>query len=123
LNRLEENIKRIKGLMLIFESEREDVSNINKGEDDQDPVQVQGPDGMDDDSDNELEESLDGELSEEGEGETTDTKSAGAGASDGYPTLNIWTTNLARSKGNPIGVTKWKSGRTFGPTGNNYKDA
>ena len=108
--------------MFISESEREDVSNINKGEDDQDPVQVQGPDGMDDDSDSELEESVDGELKEEGE-ETTDTKSSESGASDGYPALNIWTTNLTRSKGNPIGITKWKSGRTFGPTGNNYKDA
>lgn len=120
LNKLNENINRIKSLMNINESEEKDFMNVNKGEDDEDPVQVQGPDGMDDDSDKELGES---EISEEGEGETTDTKSADAGASQGYPSLNLWTTGAGRSKGNPIGITKWKSGRKFGPTGNNYKDA
>ena len=31
------------------EGEQEDVANVNKGEDNQDPIQKQGPDGMDED--------------------------------------------------------------------------
>lgn len=49
----------------------------------------------------ETDESIDDETYEEmtEEGEETDTSSSGAGPSQGYPT-----------------VTKWESGRVFGPT-------
>lgn len=100
--------------MKLIESEEVDTTDVNKGEDDQEPIQVQGNDGMD-------EEVIDEELNEEGEEATAGT--TGGGPSQGYPSLNLWGTNAVRSKGNPIGITKWKSGRTFGPTGNNYKDA
>lgn len=93
MKRLNEDIKRIKTLMGVYESEEVDSMNVRKGEDDQDPVQVSGPDGMDDDSDSDLEE---GEISEEGEAAPSGGSSGGGG---GYPT-----------------VTKWESGRTLGPT-------
>lgn len=76
----------------------------------------------------ELDES---EVNEEGE-ESTDT------SSDTGASITPWESGVARgpanpitsakredkvtrSKGNPIGTTKWSSGRTMGPTGKNYK--
>lgn len=125
--------------MMIKESEEVDSMNVNKGEDNQEPVQVSGPDGMDDDSDKNLEE-----ISEQGEGETTSTETetttSGTETStktSDYPSLNVWSSNVGRGPGNPIDDkvvwsskatvspnrnTKWKSGRKFGPTGNNYKE-
>jgi len=139
VKKLNENIKRIKSLMMIKESEEVDSMNVNKGEDNQEPVQVSGPDGMDDDSDKNLEE-----ISEQGEGETTSTETetttSGTETStktSDYPSLNVWSSNVGRGPGNPIDDkvvwsskatvspnrnTKWKSGRKFGPTGNNYKE-
>jgi hypothetical protein len=106
MKRLNENISRIKTLMGVYESEEVDSMNVRKGEDDQDPVQVSGPDGMDDDSDSDLEE---GEISEEGEA----APSGGGGG--GYPTVTKWESGVARSKGNPIDFKKkWESGLTRG---------
>jgi len=107
MKKLNENINRIKTLMGVYESEEVDSMNINKGEDDQDPIQVQGPDGMDDDSDKEI-ETNEGEISEEGE-----AASGGGGA--GYPTVTKWESGVARSKANPIDFKKkWESGLTRG---------
>ena len=80
----------------------------------------------------ELDES---EVNEEGE-ETTDTTTDTS--SDTGASVTPWESGVARGpanpitsakredkvtrgKGNPIGVTKWSSGRTMGPTGKNYK--
>ena len=80
----------------------------------------------------ELDES---EVNEEGE-ESTDTSSDTS--SDTGASVTPWESGVARGpanpitsakredkvtrgKGNPIGVTKWSSGRTMGPTGKNYK--
>ena len=80
----------------------------------------------------ELDES---EVNEEGE-ESTDTTTDIS--SDTGSSLTPWESGVARgpgnpitsakredkvtrSKGNPLGVTKWSSGRTYGPTGKNYK--
>lgn len=110
MKRLNENINRIKTLMGVFESEEMDSMNTRKGEYDQDPVQVQGPDGMDDDSDKEI-ESTESEISEEGE--ETATPSGGGGG--GYPAVTKWESGVARSKGNPIDFKKkWESGITRG---------
>lgn len=110
MKRLNENISRIKTLMGVYESEEVDSMNVRKGEDDQDPVQVSGPDGMDDDSDNDLEE---GEISEEGEAAASAGSSGGGGG--GYPTVTKWESGVARSKGNPIDFKKkWESGLTRG---------
>jgi hypothetical protein len=99
MKRLNENISRIKTLMGVYESEEVDSMNVRKGEDDQDPVQVSGPDGMDDDSDSDLEE---GEISEEGEA----APSGGGGG--GYPTVTKWESGVARTgPANQIGLTKW----------------
>lgn len=82
--------------------------------------------------DNELDES---EMNEEGE-ESTDTKTDTK--SETGATIVPWESGVARgpsnpitsakredkvtrSKGNPLGTTKWASGRTLGPTGKNYK--
>jgi hypothetical protein len=110
MKRLNENISRIKTLMGVYESEEVDSMNVRKGEDDQDPVQVSGPDGMDDDSDSDLEE---GEISEEGEVAASGGSSGGGGG--GYPTVTKWESGVARSKGNPIDFKKkWESGLTRG---------
>jgi hypothetical protein len=104
--KLNENINRIKTLMGVFESEEVDSMNVRKGEIDQDPIQVQGDDGMDDDSDKEI-ESTESEISEEGE--------AAASGGGGYPTVTKWESGVARSKGNPIDFKKkWESGLTRG---------
>lgn len=129
---------------MIKESEEVDSMNVNKGEDDQDPVQVSSPDGMDDDSDKNLEETISDEITEEGEGGATPTETSTATSgtetetkSSDYPSLNVWSSNTSRGPGNPIDDkkkweskatvsanrnAKWKSGRKFGPTGNNYKE-
>jgi hypothetical protein len=49
MKRLNENISRIKTLMGVYESEEVDSMNDRKGEDDQEPIQKQCPDGMDED--------------------------------------------------------------------------
>lgn len=96
-----ENIKRIKSLMEIEEDLELDESEVN----------------------------------EEGEGATdttTDTKSdtgssitpweSGVTRGPGNPITSAKREDkTTRSKGNPIGPTKWASGRTMGPTGKNYK--
>jgi len=107
MKRLNENISRIKTLMGVYESEEVDSMNVRKGEINQDPKQVSGPDGMDDDSDSDLEE---GEISEEGE-----AAPSGGGGGGGYPTVTKWESGVARSKGNPIDFKKkWESGLTRG---------
>jgi hypothetical protein len=119
MNLLYENIKRIKNLMDIEESEEVDSMDVFKGEIDQDPIQVQGPDGMDE---SDLSEQ------EDGGGETSTSSSS-------YPAIEKWASGAAVGPGNPRGnekwtwkgttgkanpkddKKKWTSGRTFGPTG------
>lgn len=80
----------------------------------------------------ELDESEVNEEGEESTDSTTDT------SSDTGASVTPWESGVARGpanpitsakredkvtrgKGNPIGATKWSSGRTMGPTGKNYK--
>jgi hypothetical protein len=108
--KLNENINRIKTLMGVFESEEVDSMNVRKGEIDQDPIQVQGDDGMDDDSDKEI-DATESEISEEGE--VAAAPSGGGGG--GYPTVTKWESGVARGEGNPIDFKKkWESGLTRG---------
>ncbi len=111
MNKLNENIIRIKNLMNLSENEdgfedlfRQDYTG-QKGPHDENDM---APDGMGDDSDLD-EEVIDGEISEEGEAATTSTGGAG------YPTVTKWESGVARSKGNPIDFKKkWESGLTRG---------
>ena len=62
------------------------------------------------------------ELSEEGEESTnTTTDTTTDTKSDTGSSITPWESGVARGPGNPIGPTKWASGRTMGPTGKNYK--
>ena len=89
MNLLYENIKRIKNLMDIEESEEVDSMDAFKGEIDQDPIQVQGPDGMDE-----------SDLSEQDDG-------GDAGGSSSYPAIEKWDSGVTVGPGNPRGNEKW----------------
>jgi len=133
MNLLEENIKRILSLM-ISEDQLDTDINLSKTGSDQD-IKQKGPSTDDGDND-----AVDGmsevELDEEDAATdtTTDTKS------DTGASITPWESGAARGPGNPITSTKredkttrgpgnmlgksgekWSSGRTFGPTGKNYK--
>lgn len=110
MKKLNENIYRIKQLMTIIENSKD----INYEED--------------------LDEEI--ELDEEGEESSADSSSSsstnttssitpwesGVGRGPGNPITSAKREDkVTRSKGNPIGPTKWASNRTMGPTGKNYK--
>ena len=102
--------------MSLVETSDVDVDNVNKGEITQKPIQVQGPDGMDDDSDNELKQE---EVTEQ-EGGSTETASTGTETettSTGYPTVTKWESkrNFGKTYMNDPKY-KWESGRGLGPT-------
>jgi hypothetical protein len=113
MNKLNEDIKRIKNLMNLSEMDGlEDYFTQDytgqQGPHDEDNM---APDGMDDDSDKE-EDVAESEISEEGEATTT---SSGGGASAGYPTVTRWDSGVQRGKGNPVdSKKKWESGITRG---------
>jgi hypothetical protein len=120
LNKLTENINRIKSLMSLNETSDVDIDNINKGEVTQDPVQVQGDDGMDDDSDDELKQE---EVTEQEAGstetttQTSSTDTETETSSTGYPTVTKWESKRTFGKtymNDP--KYKWESGRGLGPT-------
>lgn len=84
----------------------------------------------------EIDESEVNEEGEEGADTATDTSSdtssdtgssltpweSGVGRGPGNPITSAKREDkVTRGKGNPIGATKWSSGRTYGPTGKNYK--
>jgi hypothetical protein len=80
----------------------------------------------------EIDESEVNEEGEESTDTTTDTSSetgssltpweSGVARGPGNPITSAKREDkVTRSKGNPVGATKWSSGRTMGPTGKNYK--
>lgn len=102
---LNENIKRIKSLMEIIDEIELDESEVNE----------EGEESTDTATDT-----------------TTDTSSetgssltpweSGVARGPGNPITSAKREDkVTRSKGNPLGTTKWSSGRTYGPTGKNYK--
>ena len=103
MNRLNENIIRIKNLMKLSENE-DGIEDYYK----QEYTGQDGPhDGMDYDSDL-VGEVIDGEISEEGE-------AAASTGGAGYPTVTKWDSGVVRGKGNPIDYKKkWESGLTRG---------
>ncbi len=112
---LKENIKRIMFLMEVKDSvEIDDIE-------------------LDDEEVNEETELDEEEVNEEGDAPTDTTTDTGA-------SITLWGSGAGRGPGNPItsakredktgrgkgnmlgkGGEKWASGRTMGPTGNNYK--
>jgi len=131
MNLLEQDIQRIKKLMVLEDQLDTDI-NLAKTGSDQD-IKQKGP--STDDGDNDAEDGMsESELDEE---ETTTDTSTDT-KSDTGASITPWESGVARgpgnpitsakredktqrSKGNPIGPTKWASGRTMGPTGKNYK--
>lgn len=128
---LEENIRRIKQLMILEDQLDTDI-NLAKTGSDQD-IKQKGP--STDDGDNDAVDGMgESELDEEEEttDTTTDTKSdtgasitpweSGVERGPGNPITSAKREDKTqRGKGNPVGATKWSSGRTMGPTGKNYK--
>ena len=116
MNILKENIKRIMFLMEVKDS-----------------VEIDDID-LDDDEVNEEMELDEEEVNEEGDAPTDTSSSAaassitpwgtGAGRGPGNPITSAKREDkTGRGKGNMLGKAgeKWASGRTMGPTGNNYK--
>lgn len=119
---------------MISEDQLDTDINLSKTGSDQD-IKQKGP--STDDGDNDAVDGMsEGELDEEDAPTetTTDTKS------DTGASITPWESGAARGPGNPITSTKredkttrgpgnmlnksgekWSSGRTFGPTGKNYK--
>ena len=110
MNRLNENIIRIKNLMKLSENE-DGIEDYYKqeytGQDGPHDEKDMSPDGMGDVSDL-VGEVIDGEISEEGE-------AAASTGGAGYPTVTKWDSGVVRGKGNPIDYKKkWESGLTRG---------
>lgn len=128
---LDENIRRIKQLMILEDQLDTDI-NLAKTGSDQD-IKQKGP--STDDGDNDAVDGMgESELDEEEEttDTTTDTKSdtgasitpweSGVQRGPGNPITSAKREDKTqRGKGNPVGNTKWSSGRSMGPTGKNYK--
>lgn len=132
MKNLQENILRIRGLMYLKEDDSTDVQ-INRAETGSDQqIKQTGPT----DNDNAV-DGMDEEIVEQEDGDaptdtTTDTSSdtgtsitpweSGAQRGPANPITSAKREDkTTRGKGNPIGPTKWASGRTMGPTGKNYK--
>ena len=96
-----ENINRIKSLMEIIDEIELDESEVNEeGEESTDTTTDTGSDT----------------------GASITPWESGVGRGPGNPITSAKREDkVTRSKGNPLGVTKWSSGRTYGPTGKNYK--
>jgi hypothetical protein len=100
---LNENIERIKSLMSILENKdgtedyfRQKYTDQSGPHDESDMA----PDGMDDDSDVNEEDSEEFEIKEEGE-ESTSTTGTGAGSA------TKWSQGHTKGPGNQTGITKW----------------
>lgn len=132
MNLLEENIKRIRGLMVVEDQLSVDL-NLAKTGSDQD-IKQRGP--STDDGDNDSEDGMsESEISEDEDATTdttTDTKSdtgssitpweSGRTLGPTYKGPNAkWESGITVGSGNKTKTEKWASGRTFGPTGKNYK--
>ena len=131
MNLLEQDIQRIKKLMVLEDQLDTDI-NLAKTGSDQD-IKQKGP--STDDGDNDAEDGMsESELDEE-EGTTdttTDTKSdtgssitpweSGRTLGPTYKGPNAkWESGITVGPGNKTKTEKWASGRTMGPTGKNYK--
>jgi hypothetical protein len=131
MNLLEENIKRIKQLMILEDQLDTDI-NLSKTGSDQD-IKQKGP--STDDGDNDAEDGMsESELDEEEvtTDTTTDTKTdtgssitpweSGRTLGPTYKGPNAkWESGVGKGPGNKTATEKWSSGRTMGPTGKNYK--
>ena len=131
MNLLEQDIQRIKKLMVLEDQLDTDI-NLAKTGSDQD-IKQKGP--STDDGDNDAEDGMsESELDEE-EGTTdttTDTKTdtgssitpweSGRTLGPTYKGPNAkWESGITVGPGNKTKTEKWASGRTMGPTGKNYK--
>jgi hypothetical protein len=131
MNLLEQDIQRIKKLMILEDQLDTDI-NLAKTGSDQD-IKQKGP--STDDGDNDAEDGMsESELDEE-EGTTdttTDTKTdtgssitpweSGRTLGPTYKGPNAkWESGITVGPGNKTKTEKWASGRTMGPTGKNYK--
>ena len=102
---LNENIKRIKSLMEIIDEIELDESEVNE----------EGEESTDTATDTTTDTSSD-------TGSSLTPWESGVGRGPGNPITSAKREDkVTRSKGNPLGATKWASGRTYGPTGKNYK--
>jgi hypothetical protein len=131
MNLLEQNIKRIKQLMILEDQLDTDI-NLAKTGSDQD-IKQKGP--STDDGDNDAEDGMsESELDEEETttDTTTDTKTdtgssitpweSGRTLGPTYKGPNAkWESGVSKGPGNKTATEKWASGRTMGPTGKNYK--
>jgi hypothetical protein len=128
---LEQNIRRIKELMILEDQLDTDI-NLSKTGSDQD-IKQKGP--STDDGDNDAEDGMsESELDEEETttDTTTDTKTdtgssitpweSGRTLGPTYKGPNAkWESGVTKGPGNKTATEKWASGRTMGPTGKNYK--
>jgi hypothetical protein len=128
---LEQNIRRIKELMILEDQLDTDI-NLSKTGSDQD-IKQKGP--STDDGDNDAEDGMsESELDEEETttDTTTDTKTdtgssitpweSGRTLGPTYKGPNAkWESGVGKGPGNKTATEKWASGRTMGPTGKNYK--
>jgi hypothetical protein len=128
---LEQNIRRIKELMVLEDQIDTDI-NLSKTGSDQD-IKQKGP--STDDGDNDAEDGMsESELDEEETttDTTTDTKTdtgssitpweSGRTLGPTYKGPNAkWESGVGKGPGNKTATEKWASGRTMGPTGKNYK--
>ena len=123
---------RIRNIMFLNESPNIDVqlNRAKTGSDQQ--IKQTGPTDDDNAVDGMDEEIVEQEDTPETTDTTTDTSSdtgssmtpwdTGAVSGPGNPITSAKREDkTTRGKGNPIGPTKWASGRTMGPTGKNYK--
>ena len=102
---LNENIKRIKSLMEIIDDIELDESEVNE----------EGEESTDTATDTTTDTSSD-------TGSSMTPWESGVGRGPGNPITSAPREDkVTRGKGNPKGTTKWASGRTYGPTGKNYK--
>ena len=100
-----ENINRIKSLMEI-------IDEIELGESE---VNEEGEESADTTTDTTTDTGSD-------TGASITPWESGVGRGPGNPITSAKREDkVGRGKGNQLGVTKWASGRTYGPTGKNYK--
>lgn len=102
---LKENIFRIKSLMEIRDELELDESEVNE----------EGEESTDTTTDTSSDTSSD-------TGSALTPWESGVVRGPGNPITSAKREDkVTRGKGNPLGATKWASGRTYGPTGKNYK--
>jgi hypothetical protein len=105
MKNINEDIRRIKGLMNILENEdgiedyfKQKYTDQSGPHDESDMA----PDGMDDDSDVNEKELEETEISEEG-----DAAAGGSTTSSGAGTATAWSQGHTKGAGNQTGITKW----------------